>query len=71
MTLEASAKVLNDTKNDTILSYRLAGVSDLVASEGKYHLKCYVLFCRKQGKGCDSNGRVETLFDPPRFSTVV
>ena len=50
-TLEASSKVMMHAKNtDPVLCYRVAGVSDLVAAEGKYHLKCYVTFFRNAEK---------------------
>ena len=31
-------------KNNPLLSVRLAGISDLIAAEGKYHLQHYVTF---------------------------
>ena len=47
-TLEASGKILKGSKNNLHLQYRLAGISDLVAAEGKYHLKCYSKFVKQQ-----------------------
>ena len=46
-TLEASAKILKGSKNHLHLQYCLAGISDLVAAEGKYHLKCYSKFVKQ------------------------
>lgn len=40
---------------DPVMRCRLAGVSDMMAAEGEYHFKCYVLFCRKhEHKGSQS-----------------
>ena len=47
-TLEASGKILKGSKNNLHLQYRLAGISDLVAVEGNYHLKCYSKFVKQQ-----------------------
>lgn len=58
-TLETSAKILIGSKNDLYLQYRLAGISDLVAAEGKYHLKCYSKFVKQQS----SNENAEECSD--------
>ena len=47
-TLETSEKIIKGSKNHLLLQYRLSGISDLVASEGKYHLKCYSKFVKQQ-----------------------
>ena len=49
-TMELSEKIIGLAQSDLIMRVRMANVSDLVASEGKYHLKCWVLFQRKIGK---------------------
>ena len=50
-TLEASSKVMAHAKNiDPVLCYCVVGVTDLVAAEAKYHLKCYVTFLRNAEK---------------------
>ena len=49
-TMELSEKIIGLAQFDLIMRVRMANVSDLVASEGKYHLKCWVLFQRKIGK---------------------
>ena len=46
-----SDKILNHVKSDYIMHCRLAGISDLIAADGKYHLKCYVEFMRKGNTG--------------------
>ena len=40
-TFETSVKILKNAKFDKEVSCRLAGISDLIAAEGKCHLKCY------------------------------
>ena len=45
-TFQTSQKILLNVASDRELSCRLAGVSDLIAAEGKYHLKCYARFLR-------------------------
>ena len=39
---------------DSIMHVRLTNISDLVASEGKYHLSCWIQFQRKVNKIKDS-----------------
>jgi len=46
-TLETSDRILNDAQKNEIMRCRLAGISDLIAAGGKYHLPCYVTFRRK------------------------
>lgn len=45
-TFQTSQKILLNVASDRELSCRLAGISDLIAAEGKYHLKCYTRFLR-------------------------
>lgn len=45
-----STKMLSLAQFDPTMRRRFAGVSDLMAAEGKYHLKCYVSFSRKYDK---------------------
>lgn len=44
MTMEMSDRILDLTKTDNIMRYRLAGFSDLIAADALYNLKCYVNF---------------------------
>ena len=46
-TFETSQKILSKTVNDREMICRLAGISDLIAAEGKYHLKCYTRYLKK------------------------
>ena len=39
--------VINAAKHDCITRCRLAGVSDVVVADARYHLKCYIQFTRK------------------------
>lgn len=45
--MNVSNKVLNAAKSDYVMSCRLAGVTDLVAADARYHPKCYTQFLRK------------------------
>lgn len=56
--LKTSENILQLARLDTELRCRLAGVNDLIAAEGKYHLICYRAFFRKyqsstSGPGAD------------------
>lgn len=46
-TFNTSEKVLNNVVNDKEMSCRLARISDLIAAQGKYHLKCYTRYLKK------------------------
>ena len=46
-TMSASDKVIYLSQLDSVMRYRMAGVTDLIAYEGKYHLTCYTAFLRK------------------------
>ena len=59
-TMELSEKIISLAQSDLIMRVRMANVSDLVASEGKYHFKCWVLFQRKIGK----LNKQESIHDP-------
>lgn len=49
-TLQTSARILQLAIQDHTMQVRLAGVTDLVADEGKYHLICYRKFLRETSK---------------------
>ena len=42
--LPTSENILNLAQNDKVMRIRLAGVNDLHAADGKYHLKCLSKF---------------------------
>lgn len=43
-TFDTSKQILEASKYDPVIHVRLSGVSDLIASEGKYHVNCYNKF---------------------------
>ena len=45
--LDVSDTVLEAAESDYDMRYRLAGISDLVAADARYHLQCYVNFKRR------------------------
>ncbi len=47
---DTSKKILNVAKLDQTLCVALADISDLIATEGKYHLRCCVAF--RKGSIC-------------------
>ena len=49
-TLEKSRSIVSLSEKDPVMRIRLSGVNDLIAAEGKYHLKCLVQFERKMQK---------------------
>ena len=49
-TMNLSDKILSYAKDDRIIRIRLAGVQDLIAAEGKYHLPCFSRFERQHTK---------------------
>ena len=49
-TMELSKKIIDLSELDSIMQVRLTNISDLVASEGKYHLSCWIQFQRKVNK---------------------
>ena len=50
MTFNTSSTILEASGLDHKLGLRLAGTSDLIAAEAKYHLSCYSSFKRKTAK---------------------
>ena len=46
-TMPTSDKILHLSKLDPVMRYRMAGVNDLIADDGKYHLTCYTNFLRR------------------------
>lgn len=49
-TFKMSDQILEASKYDQKLSVHLAGIIDLIASEGKYHVSCFVKFTRQASK---------------------
>ena len=49
-TMELSTRIIDLSELDSIMQVRLRNISDLVASEGKYHLYCWIKFQRKVNK---------------------
>ena len=58
-TFETSEKILSKAANDREMSCRLAGISDLIAAEGKYHLKCYTRYLKKSTQKISENNEIE------------
>ena len=58
-TKETSKKIIELSQRDPDLRYRVSGVSDLIAAEDRYHLKCYSDFLRKHSSsGLTEHGDV-------------
>ena len=47
-TLNKSTEILEASKFEPKMRVRVAGVSDLIAAEGKYHLSCYAQFTKQR-----------------------
>ena len=64
-TFQTSQKILLNVASDRELSCRLAGVSDLIAAEGKYHLKCYTHFIRntERNEQCSETDDANRCFE--------
>ena len=64
-TFQTSQKILLNVASDRELSCRLAGVSDLIAAEGKYHLKCYTRFIRntERNEQCSETDDANRCFE--------
>lgn len=60
MVMRVSEKILTLSQFDSLLRYRLSGINDLIAAEGKYHLKCYVSFVRKYSGDTDQDFEART-----------
>ena len=58
-TFKMSDQILEASKYDQRLSVHLAGVSDLIASEGKYHVSCFVKFTRQSSKAKEQCTKVD------------
>ena len=58
-TFKMSDQILEAAKYDQRLSVHLAGVSDLIASEGKYHVSCFVKFTRQSSKAKEQCTKVD------------
>ena len=64
-TFQTSQKILLNVASDRELSCRLTGVSDLIAAEGKYHLKCYTHFIRntERNEQCSETDDANRCFE--------
>ena len=62
-TLKVSDRILEASKYDQFLSIQLAGVSDLIAAEGKYHNPCYMQFLRKTSKTRESSENTDLAME--------
>ena len=72
-TMATSTKIIDLSEYDTVMRYRLAGVHDLPAAEGKYHLSCYRAFEHKHSKPrqCGHIPEDESDEDSMSFHTVM
>ena len=61
MTMQVSQKIIDLSKDDFVMSVRMANVVDLIAAEGKYHKQCFVEFERRVKK---TKGRHSQCSDP-------
>lgn len=61
--LDVSDAVLEAAQSDYDMRYKLAGISDLVAADARYHLHCYVNFKRRTS-GAD---RTANVHDPVKI----
>ena len=62
-TLKVSDRILEASKYDQYLSVHLAGVSNLIAAEGKYHNPCYMQFLRKTSKTKESSENTDLAME--------
>ena len=62
-TFKMSDHILKASKYDQRLSVHLAGVSDLIASEGKYHVSCFVKFTRQSSKAKEQCTKVDLAME--------
>ena len=53
-TFTTSKKILDAAQFDKVIGIALAGTSDLIAAEGKYHLKCYASFMKNTSRVRDT-----------------
>lgn len=56
-TFDVSDKILQGAQADCVMRCRLAGISDLVAADARYHLQCYVQFKRKVSNPSSSSAQ--------------
>lgn len=56
-TFEVSDRIIKGAQTDYVMRCRLAGISDLVAADARYHLQCYVQFNRKVSNSSSSTAQ--------------
>ena len=61
MTMQVSQKITDLSKEDFVMSVRMANVVDLIDVEGKYHKQCFVEFEQRVKK---TKGRHSRCSDP-------
>ena len=61
-TFETSQKILEKAALNPVMSRRLASTNDLIADEGKYHLKCYAKFQRTTAQQQPKQQEKESCF---------
>ena len=61
--MKKSTALIEEAKTDLLMNVRLAGVSDLIAAEGSYHLTCLIKFERRCAKNKLLSGPEKPEFD--------
>lgn len=62
-TFKMSDQILEASKYDQVACVHFAGVSDLIAAEGKYHTSCYMKFRRNASKTKESSAQTDVAME--------